>query len=437
MKTIRVLVMLAVFLIAAEAAMAANYYVRAGATGANNGSDWSNAYTSLPSTLVRGSTYYIAGGSYPGRIFNTPASGTQFITIKGATAADHGTDTGWSDTYSVEYRQATWTSGVAFSTSYWVFDGSVGPVWSKNPAEYGFAFSVMTKPISIYNTSMPITDITVSHIAATAPTGDLEKFFVQTNNGTKSVNNVTISHCYGNGWSNFIWATSAGLIMDKWTVAYNVVLNGFSSAANHGEDINNNFGYLNELTVRHNWFEGRSSGTACIAVLNGDAGPYYIYGNVFKDMRFGDGCITGVINGYGTQEMKGVIYNNTFINVQSPYTYGGWIGTAVTSTVYNNLCYNMMADMRSNPTHNYNAFFSTTNTPAEANRQVGTGNPFKNLTGGDVSLIAPTSAGITLPPPYNVDAFGRVRGTDGVWDRGALEFGGAAPVRPSPPVMKP
>lgn len=37
-------------------AMVANYYIRADATAANTGTDWTNAWTSLPSTLQRGDT---------------------------------------------------------------------------------------------------------------------------------------------------------------------------------------------------------------------------------------------------------------------------------------------------------------------------------------------------------------------------------------------
>ncbi|NML18697.1 hypothetical protein, partial [Azohydromonas caseinilytica] len=102
-------------------ASAANVYVRPGATGANNGSDWANAYTALPSTLVRGNVYYIAAGSYAGRTFSTAASGTTPVTIKKATVADHGTSTGWSDAYGT--GQASFTGGISFTTPYWVFDG--------------------------------------------------------------------------------------------------------------------------------------------------------------------------------------------------------------------------------------------------------------------------------------------------------------------------
>src|SRR5687768_17254029 len=60
----------ALCLFAASAALAADRYVRQGATGSGNGSDWTNAYTSLPASLVRGDTYYVADGTYAGYTFD-------------------------------------------------------------------------------------------------------------------------------------------------------------------------------------------------------------------------------------------------------------------------------------------------------------------------------------------------------------------------------
>ncbi|WP_340122723.1 hypothetical protein [Methylobacter svalbardensis] len=425
MKTITQLAMLAVFLFAAETAIAANHYIRSGAAGASNGNDWTNAYTSLPSTLVRGDTYYIAGGSYSGRTFNTPASGTSVITIKGATIADHGIDTGWSNTYAVENTQATWTSGVTFNTSYWIFDGSVGPNWSKTKSQYGFKFNPVNYAVKVYNLSSAISDVKIAHITATAPTGDVEKFFLSTDNSTKSVNNVTFSHCLVDGWSNAVWATSAGLLMNNWLIEHNVILNGYSSAANHGEDINNNYGHLDNLTIRYNWFEGRSTGTGSIVVLNGPAGPYYIYGNVFKNMIGGDGIIAGI-----HYTLNGAIYNNTFDNVDNGYKNGAWIGHDVSANVYNNIIYNSIASIGANFTgkKDYNAYFSTTSTPTEANGQIGTGSPFVNELGNDMRLSAASKAGTTFSAPYDIDVVRNARGGDGAWDRGAFEFVGNNPV---------
>ena len=62
-------------------AMAADHYVRADATGAGNGSDWTDAYTTLPATMIRGDTYYLADGDYVGYDFDTAATGSTFIYI--------------------------------------------------------------------------------------------------------------------------------------------------------------------------------------------------------------------------------------------------------------------------------------------------------------------------------------------------------------------
>ena len=74
-------------------------YVRQGAAGSADGSDWTNAYTTLPATLTRDTTYWIADGSYSGYTFNDTASGSLVIRVKKATGSLHGTDTGWSSGY--------------------------------------------------------------------------------------------------------------------------------------------------------------------------------------------------------------------------------------------------------------------------------------------------------------------------------------------------
>ena len=109
-------------LFAAGAAHSADRYIRQGATGAGNGSDWTNAFTDLPTSWVRGDTYWIADGTYSARTLNTPVNGTAVITIKKATAASHGTSTGWSAAFGD--GQAVINGAVVITTSYWTFDGT-------------------------------------------------------------------------------------------------------------------------------------------------------------------------------------------------------------------------------------------------------------------------------------------------------------------------
>src|SRR5690348_11914306 len=85
-------------------ALGANHYIRAGATGNGSGTDWTNACSGFSgscaiSGLVRGDTYYVADGSYGSQTFDTANSGSSVITIIKATVANHGTATGWSDTF--------------------------------------------------------------------------------------------------------------------------------------------------------------------------------------------------------------------------------------------------------------------------------------------------------------------------------------------------
>ena len=99
----RLLVGVAASFVLASAASAATFYVRAGATGANNGSDWANAWSSVSAvrnaSLAAGDTVYVAAGTYGALTVNRSGAAGSPITIKRATGATHGTDTGWSSGY--------------------------------------------------------------------------------------------------------------------------------------------------------------------------------------------------------------------------------------------------------------------------------------------------------------------------------------------------
>lgn len=115
-------------------AIAADRYVRAGASGSNNGTDWTNAWTSLSSinwtTIGSGGTLWIAAGSYSGGLGN-PNSINQ--AVKRATVANHGTSTGWSDAYDGQVT-VTPSSGTRFlsigtSADNFVIDGQAWDPW--------------------------------------------------------------------------------------------------------------------------------------------------------------------------------------------------------------------------------------------------------------------------------------------------------------------
>jgi hypothetical protein len=132
----RALILAVLFVSPLAAHAQTTYYIREGASGANNGADWTNAFSSLPETLVRGAIYYIADGNYGAYIFDDPVSGTQIITFKKAIASDHGTNVGWSPSYGD--GQASF-GHLTIRTSYYTIDGQVRNEsnWGDDTA-YGF-----------------------------------------------------------------------------------------------------------------------------------------------------------------------------------------------------------------------------------------------------------------------------------------------------------
>lgn len=155
---------------------ATNHYVRSDAGGANNGNDWANAYTSLPNTLIRGDTYYIADGNYPGYIFDDAVDGNKYIYIKKATADEHGTNVSWLNSYGdgqAFFRAPVNRTIVEIRVSNIIFDGVKGD-GTKN-SEYGFvvedldcsqeaAFSSYRASILLTFGAYRVKNINISHV---------------------------------------------------------------------------------------------------------------------------------------------------------------------------------------------------------------------------------------------------------------------------------
>jgi len=152
--------MLVLLISSTELSYAQNSYycVREGATGTGNGLDWNNAYPTIPGTLVRGATYYVASGSYGSYNFNTATQGSLFVTIKKATVYEHGSSAGWSDSYG--YGQAEFGS-LTISTDNYLIDEVTGG--GPGQWETGFGFRVKSGGKNIYLNGA-IQNITISHV---------------------------------------------------------------------------------------------------------------------------------------------------------------------------------------------------------------------------------------------------------------------------------
>lgn len=341
---------------------AGNCYIRAGATGSGNGADWTNAYTGFgtksgqanPASMTRGVTYYVAGGTYSysvGLVFSTPDSGTTPITIQAATTTNHGTSTGWSNSYQ---SQAVFTgtgnvTGAAlidFESDYWVFNGAYNDCGTYQtepfpPCRSGFGFQVNNNNGSnlpaINSTAVtvaalageenpgspPINNVTIefTEIAGDAnTTGNycnqgLHVYSVI--NGGQSTNNQLL-YSYVHDTSNgpaYFSGTSGTTVDHNWFLRDWTTMNchsevGFSPSGSTG---------TNNATVSNNYFENLQ-GTAHLATPSAGSGGingFYIYGNVFfcntAEATMGTGKIPNCPGGDGYIFLFNATISNLYI----------------------------------------------------------------------------------------------------------------------------
>lgn len=417
-----------------ETAEAANHYVRQGASG--SGSDWTNAYATLPASLTRGDTYYVADGSYSSYTFDDDASGTSVITIKKATASDHGTDTGWTSTYGD--GQAAFGE-FQFTRPYYAIDGATRNEsnW-KDSAAYG-----------IKTTGVRSSRLDGGHSPSGECSGDNLSFRYM-HVGT----NTTSYSTFSGGRSFYIGGFGGGsMACQNWTISKVLIQNTEEIQCAGGDGITVEDSYIytvwakeamrgqiycSNVVFRRNTLENAcltkpgttDRCTAELAAWDGTSMDHWeVYGNTIwrygSDIENSNGVILIGDNGWGGNigpvTNNSVAYNNTIagIIVAASDNYVQLNGGSG-NVARNNLGYN------SDTTVGFGA-----NTVS--NNMYATSNPFVNYSSGNFRLTAPTASGYTLSSPYNTDPDGNVRGADGVWDIGAYEYGGTSTPDTTPP----
>ncbi|MBN1510376.1 MAG: right-handed parallel beta-helix repeat-containing protein, partial [Phycisphaerae bacterium] len=412
--------LLVLFSVGGAAAEAADtlHYVRSGASG-GDGSSWSQAWSSLPASLQRGHTYYVADGSYPGYVFNDSQSGSSLITIKKATSADHGTNTGWN---------SSWGDGVAtfsaldFATGYYVVDGQTG----SGQGQYGFEVynsAGADSPILLIRIQSAVTDITVRYVNVHRPSLDYRGHGVYA--ALYYNRNLTFSHCYLHDLHgvHFYFISADNVTIDNCVMARNKSTSDIHSESIQARETTN-------MTVRYSWFED-IQGTGVIISGSGDSAYWNIHGTVFYATP---GFIHG--NGHGTiaDNMNGSIhhvsvYNNTFAGIAATKAGVRFWNSAGNNVAYNNVYYGCSGVGYIGTGHDYETYYSSVLQNGEyssaAHDVVASGDPFIGSGSRDFRLRGATAAGLFLSSLYNYDPLGNRRGADGLWDRGAYEYGGA------------
>jgi hypothetical protein len=426
-------------------ASAANQYVRPGATGLNNGSDWTHALTRLPTTLKRGDTYYLANGSYGAYVFNTANSGTTAITIKKAVDTDHGTDSGWSSTYGD--GQAVFTNWQIY-TDYYVFDGQRRNAdWHLGAiSQYGIRVAGPW-PVRLDNGSGVGGDNLsfryVDFEAGGRDTGRGDDVIY----GLTGNSNITFQYCALHDSDRVIFTMRGN--WQNLTVDHSYMARNTSTPAIHGELLS--MTDSTNVIWSHNVMEDIEGTGFIVGINDGVAANWKIFGNVFlhtpayhadtgRKAGHNKG-VTGVVfvandssNNNTANNLQ--FFNNTMINID-----GTWSGVVIQkgtgNEVRNNVWYNSVRTANSfSGVISNNWYFNTVQDgDSTSTKTVCTSNCdiFKSLATRDFRLKTGIGGGLALLAPFNVDTYGVLRGADGSWDRGAFEFGGVAPVGLSPP----
>jgi hypothetical protein len=421
--------------------LAATHYVRPGATGANTGADWTNAWSSMPAALVRGDTYYLAGGSYGSHTFNDAASGTKTITILRATAADHGTSTGWQPAYG--NGTAVFTHWDVF-TDWYVFDGRRRNAdWNLGTtSQYGIRVQGANPPGEKTlrlddgngHGSNHLVFRFIDFVGGGRDTGNGDDVVY----GLTGNSDLTFQYDSLHDSDRTIILTRGNwqrLLVDHCYMARNT-----STPAVHGELIS--MTDTTNVTWSNNVMED-IEGTAFIAGMNGGTAAHWqIFGNVALHTaayiadtgrkpghNYGVAGLVYIAHDTDNQNVGNDIevMNNTIVDV-----VGVWSGVVIQAgsgnVMRNNLWYSSVETgtaFSGTISHNwyYNTQADGDSTPTKVVCTTGC-NVFVDLPNRNFHLVKSLPAGYALPAPVSVDSTGVTRGIDGTWDRGAYEFSG-------------
>lgn len=253
------------------------FYILPGAQGANNGSNWTNAYAKIPAVLQREAIYYLGDGNYSAHSFDSSASEAKTIVVKKATEADHGTDEGWQKAFGDGVAGFT---AITFASDWWVLDGG-----ARGPNDgYG---------IKISNPADRIATVTIlgksSHITLRSAELSGDPTLENRGSGIYAVQGpsyLMIERCY---LHDFFGVPFHLIDAAQVTIEHCLIARNKSTAEWHSEGIQARG--CTDLTVRYNTWEDMN-GTAVIVSGSGNSSRWSIYGNVFNRGNVGHGIVS-------------------------------------------------------------------------------------------------------------------------------------------------
>lgn len=392
------------------------YYVRAGAAGANDGSDWTNAWTDLPRNLERGACYYVAAGTYGSHLFNDAEVGSKVIMIKKATVNDHGTNVGWNNAFANGQALFTAAAGpiFAFKQGYYIIDGQTGEGKSGhgirlyNPTNGGGHGSGSIVQVA---NGQKARYLRFEHVEfegygcawETDEDAQTRLFYL-----VGDTSHLTMRYCYiheaGVQW---IYSNNSTDILIEYCY--------FDKCAKGGMGIKI-FGNSNRMNVvlRYNMLGNIKAQNYIQLGEHNDRSSrgYEIYGNVFfmdDPLAKCGNFVIGNCSRYETFDVR--IYNNTFVGIKGKSGLFFYNTTNSAGTAANNLwvdCERIGFVKISDSNNSKNIHTSD--------------DIFINARAGNYRLKQPVTGATTLDNRYRSDPDDKIRGQDGAWDYGAYEY---------------
>jgi hypothetical protein len=422
-------------------ALAANICVAPVATGDGSGSNWNNRASWANIAFTRGNTYYLMEGSYGGKALNVPASGVTPIAIKKCAVGEPTCTAiaGWQATLGD--GEAVFNGTFSIATSYWEINGTTGGGPGAWKSGHGFKWTSNAGTSMEYiSINDGVSNVIVSHAKfeqvgnTEAVTGRADGIY---DAGALLNSRIEYSYFENLGGLPFLLRAGSGNII-QYNYSGNICGMSVKDFNQHCEGLV--IHGMGDLHFRWNFIAESPSSGGFVKNNTQTSDSVRIYGNVFGN-GFPINCNTGTCTNWR-------IFNNTFYNVTSGPVGGD--GTKTNLMIYNNIIYKANTSGLPTSQHGYNWYskaspscsmggLSSENItvlyPNNCDAIAEASDPFKNSLGTNpedmrlAKLIANwpglnvcTLDACTGEKKYNTDAFGLVRGKDGVWDRGAFEY---------------
>jgi hypothetical protein len=412
-------------------ACGAHWYVRQGASGTNDGSDWNNAWSDVTNinwyAVYPGDTIWIAGGTYGSITIGASGQASARIFIKRVRATNSipAGAAGWDNHYDSTVVINFVSCNTPGNGNYVTLDGQIpygGMVVTNKSLGEDYAVNLNVSGASYFE----LLNLDIGGVSTlnTVFTGEGRCF-----SATTAAHGLHVAGCKLHGEPTLILTGNQEGMLWEHNFLYDSVV---GNTANWHPNVWNSIGGDHNCVFRYN--EISNYMVECFMFSEDANTNWQIYGNLIHDAT--PAQTSRLLEAQKTAHGPVLLFNNSFVNlywgiraVSDESGTGSWVGCVSSNNIFFNA---------GDP--NYYGFFNGADdyllTDASMAGVGGFGphciggastNIFVNYAGANYHIVTnlgplfPRNQGATLAPQYSVDFDGRTRGADGAWDIGDFE----------------